>query len=141
MLRQAVSSRLLVLIAASAILAGCAQTRPPAEPPKPPELGAEKGPSNYKVGKPYQIKGVWYYPSEDYSYDETGIASWYGPDFHGQYTANGEIFDQNNVSAAHRTLPMPSFVRVTNLDNGRELVVRVNDRGPFAHGRILDLSR
>lgn len=95
----------------------------------------------YKVGKPYQINGVWYYPSEDFSYDETGIASWYGPDFHGKYTANGEVFDQNGVSAAHRTLPMPSIVRVTNLENGRSIEVKINDRGPFAHGRILDLSK
>ena len=95
----------------------------------------------YKVGKPYQINGVWYYPSEDYSYDETGIASWYGPDFHGKYTANGDVFDQNGVTAAHRTLPMPSIVRVTNLENGRSIEVKVNDRGPFAHGRILDLSK
>jgi rare lipoprotein A len=101
--------------------------------------GARQG--TYKVGKPYQIQGVWYYPSEDYTYDETGVASWYGPDFHGKFTANGEIFDQNDVTAAHRTLPMPCFVRVTNLENGRSLVVRINDRGPFAHGRILDLSR
>ena len=95
----------------------------------------------YKIGKPYQIAGVWYYPAEDYNYSETGIASWYGPDFHGKYTANGEVFDQNEVTAAHRTLPMPSFVRVTNLDNGRTLEVRINDCGPFVRGRILDLSR
>jgi rare lipoprotein A len=101
---------------------------------------AQEG-SGYKIGRPYQIGGVWYYPSEDYSYDETGIASWYGPDFHGKYTANGEVFDQNEVTAAHRTLPMPCFVRVTNLENGRSVVVRVNDRGPFAHNRIIDLSR
>jgi rare lipoprotein A len=95
----------------------------------------------YKVGKPYQISGVWYYPSEDYSYDETGIASWYGPDFHGKYTANGDVFDQNAVTAAHRTLPMPSIIKVTNLENGRSIEVKINDRGPFAHGRILDLSK
>jgi len=95
----------------------------------------------YKVGDPYQINGVWYYPAEDYNYDETGIASWYGPGFHAKMTANGETFDQNDVTAAHRTLPMPSYVRVTNLENGRSLVVRVNDRGPYARGRILDLSR
>ena len=77
----------------------------------------------------------------DSSYDETGIGSWYGPNFHQKLTANGEIFDQNALSAAHRTLPMPSVVRVTNLQNGRALVVRINDRGPFAHGRIIDLSR
>ncbi|MBF0307540.1 MAG: septal ring lytic transglycosylase RlpA family protein, partial [Alphaproteobacteria bacterium] len=96
---------------------------------------------HYKVGKPYQIEGVWYYPAEDWSYDETGIASWYGPTFHGKQTANGETFDQNEVTAAHRTLPLPVLVRVTNLENGRSLVVRVNDRGPYAHGRIIDLSR
>jgi len=95
----------------------------------------------YKVGKPYQIKGTWYYPAEDYTYDETGIASWYGTKFHGRETANGEIFDMNLLSAAHRTLPMPSFVRVTNLESGRSLNLRVNDRGPFARGRIIDLSR
>jgi rare lipoprotein A len=102
---------------------------------------AQGGGGGFKVGKPYQINGVWYYPNEDYSYDETGIASWYGPDFHGKFTANGEIFNQNDVTAAHRTLPMPSIVRVTNLENGRSILVRVNDRGPFAHGRILDLSK
>ncbi|MEQ8334056.1 septal ring lytic transglycosylase RlpA family protein [Nisaea sp.] len=95
----------------------------------------------YKVGSPYSINGVWYYPQVDYGYVETGIASWYGPNFHNKDTANGEIFDENAVSAAHRTLPLPSVVRVTNLENGRALVVRVNDRGPFAHGRIIDMSR
>lgn len=96
---------------------------------------------NYKIGEPYQIKGVWYRPAEDYGYDETGIASWYGPDFHNKTTANGEIYDMNDLTAAHRTLPMPSFVRVTNLENGRQLVLRINDRGPYAHGRIIDISR
>jgi rare lipoprotein A len=95
----------------------------------------------YKVGNPYQIDGTWYYPAEDWNYDETGIASWYGEQFHGKYTANGEIFDLNQVTAAHRTLPMPTVVRVTNLDNGRSIEVRVNDRGPYARGRIIDLSR
>lgn len=95
----------------------------------------------YKVGNPYKIKNVWYYPKVDYDYVETGIASWYGPNFHGKDTANGESFDQNLVSAAHRTLPLPSLVRVTNLENGRSIHVRVNDRGPFAHGRIIDMSR
>ncbi|GHU04450.1 hypothetical protein FACS1894205_2710 [Alphaproteobacteria bacterium] len=99
------------------------------------------GKGGYKVGRPYEINGVWYTPAEDYNYSETGIASWYGAAFHGKSTANGEIFNQSDVTAAHRTLPMPCFVRVTNLGNGRSLVVRVNDRGPFAHGRIIDLSR
>jgi len=95
----------------------------------------------YKVGTPYQIDGTWYYPAEDWNYDETGIASWYGEQFHGKYTANGETFDLNQLTAAHRTLPMPTVVRVTNLENGRSMEVRVNDRGPYARGRILDLSR
>lgn len=96
----------------------------------------------YKVGNPYKINGKWYYPAIDYNYNEVGIASWYGPGFHGKKTANGEIFDQNKISAAHRTLPMPSIVRVTNLDNGIVLEnIRVNDRGPFAGNRIIDLSK
>ena len=94
-----------------------------------------------KIGKPYQIGGVWYHPEEDPTYDRTGHASWYGPNFHGKRTANGEIFDMNKLSAAHTTLPMPSFVRVTNLENGRSLKLRINDRGPFAKNRIIDVSR
>ncbi len=96
----------------------------------------------YKVGNPYKINGKWYYPAIDYDYDEIGMASWYGPGFHGKKTANGEIFNQNVISAAHRTLPLPSIVKVTNLDNGKVLsFVRVNDRGPFARNRIIDLSK
>ena len=105
------------------------------------DLPVERSIGNYKVGKPYQIAGVWYYPKVDYDYDQTGIASWYGPGFHGRRTANGEIFDQNALSAAHPTLPMPSVVEVTNLENGRVLAVRINDRGPFKNGRIIDMSR
>ena len=96
----------------------------------------------YKVGNPYKINGKWYYPAVDYQYDEVGIASWYGPGFHGKSTANGEVFDQNKITAAHRTLPMPSIVKVTNLENGMVLdKVRINDRGPFARNRIIDLSK
>jgi rare lipoprotein A len=94
----------------------------------------------YKVGNPYQVAGIWYYPKEQPDYDETGIASWYGADFHGMLTADGEVFDRNAISGAHPTLPMPVNVRVTNLENGRSLVVRVNDRGPFINGRVIDLS-
>ena len=94
----------------------------------------------YKIGNPYLIDGVSYYPHEDYNYTEIGIASWYGPDFHGGKTANGEIFDENKLTAAHRTLPMPSLVRVTNLENGMSVNVKVNDRGPYKRDRILDLS-
>jgi len=95
----------------------------------------------YRVGEPYQIKGVWYYPAVDYNYDKTGTASWYGEQFHGRYTANGEIFDLNQLTAAHTTLPMPCIVEVTNLQNGRSLQLRVNDRGPFVDGRLIDVSR
>jgi len=97
--------------------------------------------TSQKVGRPYQVSGKWYVPARQDDYDETGIASWYGPNFHGRPTANGEVFDMNQISAAHPTLPIPSIVKVTNLSNGRELVVRVNDRGPFAQGRIIDLSK
>lgn len=127
------------------VLSSCAETQVivhgaklltgSAEPEAPTKFG------RYKVGKPYQIGDVWYYPKVDYAYVETGIGSWYGSQFDGRDTANGETFDMNNVSAAHRTLPLPSIVRVINLENGRALNVRVNDRGPFARGRIIDLSR
>ncbi len=90
----------------------------------------------YKIGSPYKIAGTWYYPKEDPDYRETGIASWYGPGFNGRVTANGEVYNQDDLTAAHRTLPMPSIVRVTNLDNGRSIKVRINDRGPFARSRI-----
>ena len=95
----------------------------------------------YKVGDPYKIAGIWYYPKVNPNYRETGIASWYGKPFHGRSTANGEVYDMNGITAAHKTLPLPTYVRVTNLENGRALTVRVNDRGPFVHGRIIDLSR
>jgi rare lipoprotein A len=95
----------------------------------------------YKVGTPYVIQGVRYFPEVDGDYDETGVASWYGPGFHTKMTANGETYDQNDLTAAHRTLPMPSYVRVTNLENGRAIVLRVNDRGPYAHGRVIDVSK
>lgn len=95
----------------------------------------------YKVGNPYKIFGTWYYPKEDYSYSEEGIASWYGKDFHAKKTANGEDYNMHTLTAAHRTLPLPSVVRVTNLANGRTLVLRVNDRGPYAKSRIIDISK
>lgn len=115
------------------LIAACA-TKPEQTVSAPPVSGV------YKVGAPYQIDGTWYYPHEEPDYDETGVASWYGPNFYGQRTANGEAYDANAITAAHRTLPMPVNVRVTNLENGRSLIVRVNDRGPFAKGRIIDLS-
>jgi rare lipoprotein A len=93
-----------------------------------------------KIGAPYQVNGIWYIPTHEPDYNETGTASWYGRDFHGKATANGELFDMNIVSAAHPTLPIPSLVEVTNLTNGRSMVVRVNDRGPFVNDRLIDLS-
>ena len=95
----------------------------------------------YKIGTPYEIEGEWYYPQEDTDYDNSGIASWYGPKFHGRRTANGEIFDMDLLTAAHPTLPMPVRAKVTNLENGRSVVVRINDRGPFAKEREIDMSR
>jgi rare lipoprotein A len=100
-----------------------------------------RGGGRYVVGLPYEVGGQWYSPAEQPQYDETGTASWYGPQFHRRQTANGEWFDMDYVTAAHTTLPLPSYVRVTNLENGRTLVVRVNDRGPFVGDRIIDLSR
>jgi rare lipoprotein A len=94
----------------------------------------------YKVGEPYTINGQTYFPAADAKYRAEGIASWYGPDFHGKETANGEIYDMNGISAAHTTMPIPSYARVTNLANGRSIVVRVNDRGPFVDNRVIDLS-
>ena len=122
------------------LLAGCGTTPPPAQP-APPAMTVPPNAGVYKVGKPYQIDGTWYYPQEQPDYDETGIASWYGPTFYGKYTANGEVYDGNALTAAHRTLPRPVNVRVTNLETGKSIIVRVNDRGPYARGRIIDLSR
>ncbi|UOM34573.1 septal ring lytic transglycosylase RlpA family protein [Acuticoccus sp. I52.16.1] len=94
-----------------------------------------------KIGKPYKVGGRWYTPKHDEDYDKTGKASWYGPQFHGKSTANGEVFDQDSLTAAHPTLPLPSYVRVTVLKTGKSAVLRVNDRGPFHRGRIIDVSK
>jgi rare lipoprotein A len=135
----------LALAGALALLLGaCAElqlaTHATKELQKSPPDSRDRSIGDYKVGKPYQVAGVWYYPKVDYRYAETGIASWYGPGFDGKKTANGETYDQMDLTAAHRTLPMPSMVRVTNLENGRAIAVRINDRGPFKSGRIIDLS-
>lgn len=144
------TSRLLLAAVAALALGACAEVQFLSQAAKVVEGSPVQGPADpdaagngkyYKIGSAYQVKGVWYYPREDYEYVEEGIASWYGPNFHGKPTANGAVFDQWKVSAAHRTLPMPSIVRVTNLENGRSLKVKVNDRGPFASNRIIDLSR
>jgi rare lipoprotein A len=137
MLRRRPAALVAVTVAALA-LASCAgprATRDGGAGPVAKKVGI------YKVGQPYQIDGTWYYPAEDLNYDETGIASWYGEAFHAKDTANGEVFDLNSLTAAHKTLPMPSIVQVTNLENGRSIQLRVNDRGPFVRGRIIDVSR
>lgn len=100
-----------------------------------------RGGGRDQTGKPYQVRGKWYYPKEDPNYVKRGGASWYGDAFHGRLTANGEIYDMTHLTAAHPTMPLPSYARVTNTKNGSSVIVRVNDRGPYAHGRIIDLSR
>lgn len=145
--------RFLWAVLLAATVSGCAETqlaihaakefvrKPDEAQSTMPAQGRTSGGGVYKVGNPYEVAGVWYYPKVDPEYAETGIASWYGHPFHGRDTANGEVYDMNAITAAHKTLPMPTYVRVTNLENGRTLVVRVNDRGPFVNGRIIDLSR
>lgn len=129
-------SSFLMLVSTAFILNACGSSPkpPPGYQPPPKSVG------KFKVGKPYKISGKWYYPKESYRHTEEGIASWYGDAFHGKLTANGEIYDKFELTAAHRTLQIPSLVRVTNLKNGRTIVVRVNDRGPFAQNRVIDLS-
>lgn len=100
-----------------------------------------RGGGRDQTGKPYKVRGVWYYPKEEKNYRKVGAASWYGDAFHGRLTANGEIYDQTHLTAAHPTMPLPSYARVTNIKNGSSVVVRVNDRGPYSSGRIIDLSR
>ncbi|MBN9603323.1 MAG: septal ring lytic transglycosylase RlpA family protein [Afipia felis] len=99
-----------------------------------------KGGGTYRIGKPYQVAGRTYVPEENTRYRAEGLASWYGDDFHGRLTANGEVFDMTSITAAHPTLPMPCYVRVTNTANGKSLIVRVNDRGPYHGNRIIDVS-
>jgi rare lipoprotein A len=138
-----------------AALAGCASaersaalrpTQHGASVPASPRLVApgEKVPRGggiYKIGEPYQVDGQWHVPRPEPDYDRSGIASFYAEDFHGRRTANGEVFDMWALTAAHPTLPLPSYVYVTNLENGRTLLLRVNDRGPYVNDRVIDLSR
>ncbi len=105
-----------------------------------PGAPVPKGGGVYRVGKPYTVAGRVYTPAEDNSYSAIGLASWYGDDFHGRYTANGEIYDMNSITAASPTLPLPSYARVTNLSNHKSIVVRVNDRGPYVADRVMDVS-
>ena len=113
-------------------LAGCGSSDP-----SPPTSGP--GP-HFKIGRPYKINGEWYYPEFVTEYEAIGVASWYGHSYHGRLTANGEVYDMHALTAAHPTLQLPSVVEVVNLENGRSLVLRVNDRGPFVKDRLIDLS-
>lgn len=124
----------LALVALALALTACGSSRGIPGPTGTPYRA-------YMVGQPYQINGRTFVPQEDFDYDRSGTASWYGSVFHGRRTANGETYDMNALTAAHPTLPMPTIVRVTNLDNGRSVTVRINDRGPFTEDRIIDLSR
>jgi rare lipoprotein A len=138
-----VGARLAALSFAAGLTA-CATTTPPPITHAPPSKGASQTPAQPRAGgtmAPYAVNGVWYYPKAQPGYDEVGQASWYGAQYHHRQTSDGEIFDMDRPSAAHTTLPLPCIVEVTNLDNGRRIRVRVNDRGPFVRGRILDLSR
>lgn len=143
------TSRTLTLVAlAGASLAACATTGPApvsvAHSGSSSSRGADHGAAGGQakgVMRPYQVNGVWYTPREQPDYDVQGVASWYGAQFHNRRTADGEVFDMDSASAAHKTLPLPCIVEVTNLENGRKLRVRVNDRGPFVEGRVIDLSR
>ena len=118
------------------IISSCASSNKDFSIKKSPFSGGE-----YKVGKPYQIEGKIYYPKESFDYLERGVASWYGPNFDGKRTANGEIFNMNLLTAAHKTLQLPSLVKVTNIENNKSLILRVNDRGPFVKNRIIDVSK
>lgn len=130
------SIRLIPVLAVAAALAACSSG-----PARKTIDGHPPIQGGYKIGVPYQINGIWYYPKEDFTYDKEGLASWYGHPFHGRKTASGEVYDMWAMTAAHKTLPMPSLVEVTNLENGRKLRLRINDRGPFVSKRIIDLSR
>lgn len=141
--RAAGLGRGLVVAGLCAALAACSGGSDSHDPnPQVYKLGDDvpEGGGAYKIGKAYQIKGRWYRPKEDRTYQSVGVASWYGEYFHGRKTANGEWYDMERLSAAHPTLPLPTYARVTNLENGRSVVVRVNDRGPFARDREIDMS-
>lgn len=137
MVPKAASARVGAVAAVCASLAACAST---GDAPPRASVASSANSAVGKVGRPYQVNGRWYTPVHQPNYEEVGQASWYGGHHQGRPTALGEAFDKREVSAAHKTLPLPSLVEVTNLDNGRRLTVRVNDRGPFVDGRIIDLS-
>lgn len=153
----------LALAAAAAMLAACGTPEPKAMVHKPKrskeyfseaeygvkasprvsllKSGLPRGGGRDQLGRPYKVRGKWYHPREDRDYSKAGLASWYGDAFHGRLTANGEIYDMTHLTAAHPTMPLPSYARVTNTENGSSVIVRVNDRGPYHDGRIIDLSR
>lgn len=143
---RARAQSLAAVLIGSAALAACATPQPkfaakhPVEGPTPGQMPTGAG-GKYKVGSPYQVAGVWYSPKDEPDYDQQGLATWYGADHHLKPTANGEIFDRYALSGAHTTLPLPSIVEVTNLQNGKVIQVRVNDRGPFSNGGLIDLSQ
>lgn len=136
-------AKLTLTFALALAVVACSSGPKPRLRTMPPNDEVPKGDQGVKrkVGNPYKIAGVWYHPKEDPTYDQTGYASWYGKDFHGKATANGEVYNMNALTAAHKTLPMPSYVKVTNLANNRSIVLRVNDRGPFVGTRLIDVSR
>ena len=146
--RLGLCARVAVVVASGLLLANCsANSRLDpkwgvAASPRVIEDGqpVPKGGGRYRVGKPYTVAGRTYVPEEDVNYKAEGFASWYGSDFHGRYTANGEIFDKESITAAHPTMPLPSYARVTNLRNNKSMIVRVNDRGPYVGNRVIDLS-
>ena len=157
------ATTIVVLTLAAGFLAGCSTTQPKAMvvPKKKSkeyfsevEYGVKASPrvsvketrlarggGRDQIGKPYKVRGKVYYPKEEKNYKKTGLASWYGDAFHGRLTANGEVYDMTHLTAAHPTMPLPSYARVTNTENNSSVIVRVNDRGPYAHGRLIDLSK
>jgi rare lipoprotein A len=136
---------LIALAGGCVVLAHCSGPMTSSESRYSPRVVEEgepvpKGGGTYRVGSPYQMNGRTYFPAENSRYRSEGVVSWYGPDFHGRRTANGEVYDMHSISAAHPTMPLPSYARITNLDNGRSIIVRVNDRGPYARNRVVDVS-
>lgn len=150
--------RLMLAVSATALLSACSSSPSPesltgvnrsvftedaygvSSSPRVASGRVAKGGGQFKLGSPYKVAGKWYVPRDNPNYDEYGIASWYGADFHGRRTANGEVFDANALTAAHPTLPLPCYAYVTNIDNGRTVLVRVNDRGPYVNDRLIDMS-
>ncbi len=143
-------SRIMIVTALAVSLCACSASKGPRAlddetrhlSPRVIKVGdpVPKGGGVFKLGDPYLAGGKWYVPVDDRSYDRVGLASWYGDFFHGRRTANGEIYDMNSLTGAHPTLPLPTYVAVTNLANNRTVVVRINDRGPYHDGRLIDLS-